>query len=63
MVEGNPILEYIRYIIFPWNNNRFEVKRSEANGGDKVYTDMADLDADYASSALHPGEGGWEGRG
>jgi hypothetical protein len=26
-----------------------------ADGGNKCYTDMAELKADYSSSALHPG--------
>jgi hypothetical protein len=32
-----------------------QVKRSEANGGDKVYTSLTDLEEDYKSGALHPG--------
>lgn len=55
MVEGNPCIEYIKYIIFPWFN-QFEIKRNEANGGDKIYTNMDDLIADYTSGALHPGK-------
>jgi tyrosyl-tRNA synthetase len=34
VVEGNPCVEYIKYIILPWFGS-FEVKRSEQNGGDK----------------------------
>ncbi|KAI0497240.1 hypothetical protein KFK09_020463 [Dendrobium nobile] len=32
IVEGNPCLEYIKYIIFPWFH-KFEVIRQEENGG------------------------------
>ena len=53
VVEGNPCLEYIKYITFPWFN-QFEVQRSEANGGGKVYTTIDELTSDYASGALHP---------
>ncbi|GJS95187.1 tyrosine--tRNA ligase 1, cytoplasmic-like protein isoform X1 [Tanacetum coccineum] len=35
IVEGNPCLEYIKYIVFPWFN-KFEVERKEENGGAKV---------------------------
>ena len=35
IVEGNPCLEYIKYIIFPWFNE-FRVERSAENGGDKL---------------------------
>ena len=34
IVEGNPCLEYIKYIVFPWFD-RFEVVRKENNGGNK----------------------------
>ena len=33
-VEGNPCISYLRLLVFPWNGS-FEVKRAEANGGDK----------------------------
>ena len=34
VVEGNPCLEYVNYIIFPWFNE-FKVERKPENGGDK----------------------------
>ncbi|KAK3444603.1 hypothetical protein EUGRSUZ_A00956 [Eucalyptus grandis] len=34
IVQGNPCLEYIKYIILPWFNE-FKVERSADNGGDK----------------------------
>lgn len=34
IVEGNPCIEYIKFIIFPWFGN-FEVERDEKNGGNK----------------------------
>lgn len=55
IVEGNPCIEYIKYIIFPWFN-QFEVKRNENNGGDKIYTSLDDLEEDFKSGALHPGD-------
>eukprot|EP00775_Hariotina_reticulata_P007596 gene7596-7800_t len=55
VVDGNPCIEYIEHIVHPWFKS-FEVFRSEANGGNKTYTDMADLKADYVSGALHPGD-------
>ena len=53
-VAGNPCLEYLKYIVFPWFKNSLEVKRSEENGGDKTYTEYDDLERDYVSGALHP---------
>ena len=32
--EGNPCLEYVKYIVFPWFE-RFDVLREEADGGNK----------------------------
>ena len=34
VVEGNPCLEYIRYVVLPWFNE-FTITRKEENGGDK----------------------------
>ncbi|XP_057978300.1 tyrosine--tRNA ligase 1, cytoplasmic [Malania oleifera] len=55
IVEGNPCLEYIKYIIFPWFNE-FKVERSAANGGDKIFKDFGELIAEYESGELHPGD-------
>ncbi|KAE8710892.1 Pseudouridine synthase family protein [Hibiscus syriacus] len=54
-VEGNPCLEYIKYIIFPWFNE-FKVERNADNGGDKTYKDFEELVSDYESGQLHPGD-------
>ena len=54
-VEGNPCLEYIQYVVLPWNQE-FTVTRKEENGGDKTYKAYAELEADFASGALHPGD-------
>ncbi|KAI4383989.1 hypothetical protein MLD38_009766 [Melastoma candidum] len=55
IVEGNPCLEYIKYIILPWFNE-FKLERSPDNGGDKVFTSFEELVADYESGNLHPGD-------
>jgi tyrosyl-tRNA synthetase len=34
IVEGNPCLEYVKYIVLPWFG-KFEIKRPENFGGDK----------------------------
>mmetsp|Transcript_15400 Transcript_15400/g.43068 ORF Transcript_15400/g.43068 Transcript_15400/m.43068 type:complete len:397 (-) Transcript_15400:216-1406(-) len=54
-IEGNPCYEYIKYITFPWFGS-FAVERPEANGGNKVYSTLEELEADYKSGALHPGD-------
>ncbi|KAH7548519.1 hypothetical protein JRO89_XS14G0146500 [Xanthoceras sorbifolium] len=55
IVAGNPCLEYIKFIIFPWFNE-FKVERSAANGGDKTYTNYEELLADYEEEKLHPAD-------
>lgn len=55
VVEGNPCIEYIKYIVLPWFN-KFSVQRSEANGGNKEYLNVEELVEDYKSGALHPSD-------
>lgn len=55
VVEGNPCLEYIKYIVLPWFGS-FDVARKEANGGNKTYRGMDEVIADYSSGALHPAD-------
>ena len=33
-----------------------EIKRSPENGGDVIYTKQAEMEADFKSGALHPGD-------
>ncbi|OMO65549.1 Aminoacyl-tRNA synthetase, class Ic [Corchorus olitorius] len=55
IVQGNPCLEYVKYIIFPWFNE-FTVERNESNGGNKVYKNFEELVSDYESGQLHPAD-------
>ncbi|WVZ95077.1 hypothetical protein U9M48_040882 [Paspalum notatum var. saurae] len=55
IVEGNPCLEYIKYIVFPWFD-KFEVVRKESNGGNKTFKNMDELISDYETGALHPAD-------
>ncbi|XP_058104423.1 tyrosine--tRNA ligase 1, cytoplasmic-like [Magnolia sinica] len=54
-VEGNPCLEYIKYIVFPWFG-KFEVVRDEKNGGNKTFTSIEELIGDYEREELHPAD-------
>nr|XP_043611947.1 tyrosine--tRNA ligase 1, cytoplasmic-like [Erigeron canadensis] len=54
-VQGNPCLQYIKYIVFPWFNE-VKVEREEKNGGEKDYTSCEELFADYEKGLLHPGD-------
>lgn len=51
VVSGNPCMEYIKYIIFPWFSE-FRVSRSQND--DKIYHSFKALSADYESGEVHP---------
>ncbi|KAK7255830.1 hypothetical protein RIF29_29253 [Crotalaria pallida] len=55
VVEKNPCLEYVKYLILPWFNE-FKVERSADNGGDKTFKTFEELAADYESGELHPAD-------
>ncbi|KAJ4962178.1 hypothetical protein NE237_022117 [Protea cynaroides] len=55
IVQGNPCLEYIKYIILPWQNE-FKVERNAANGGDKTFKSFEEIAADYEKGELHPAD-------
>ncbi|XP_074264808.1 tyrosine--tRNA ligase 2, cytoplasmic-like [Silene latifolia] len=55
VVEGNPCLEYLKYIVFPWFKE-FSVERKAEFGGAKTYNNYEELVVDYEREALHPGD-------
>ncbi|KAG2677256.1 hypothetical protein I3843_12G092400 [Carya illinoinensis] len=55
IVEGNPCLEYVKYMVLPWFKE-FVVERNADNGGCKTYKNFEELIADYESGELHPGD-------
>ncbi|KAM0924660.1 hypothetical protein ACQ4PT_004619 [Festuca glaucescens] len=55
VAKGNPCLEYIKYILFPWFGY-FEVLRKEENGGSRTFQNMEELITDYESGALDAAE-------
>ena len=66
VVAGNPCLDWIEHIVFPYFAQRgggggaagagWLLKRSAENGGDVLFADYAALRESYASGALHPGD-------
>jgi len=54
-VEGNPCIAYVKHIVLPWFGH-FIVNRKPENGGDRTYETIDELEADYASGQLHPGD-------
>lgn len=55
VVNPNPVLEYLKYIVFP-SVGSLEIKRSESNGGNVVYKTYEELEADFGAGKLHPGD-------
>ncbi|KAJ7534926.1 hypothetical protein O6H91_12G010500 [Diphasiastrum complanatum] len=54
-IEGNPCIDYIKYVVLPWCKE-FKVDRSEETGGIKIYKSMEELLEDYRAGNLHPGD-------
>ena len=55
VIEGNPLFDYIKYIIFP-KDGEFRLIRAEKNGGNKTYKDYETLVEDYKKGDVHPGD-------
>ncbi len=58
-VEDNGVLEYLQHLVFPVLEERgeaFVIERPEEYGGNVVYGDYADLEADFVAEELHPAD-------
>ncbi len=53
VAEGNPIVEAVRYIVFPWDG-RLEVDRPPKFGGPLVFASEAEFLAAWTAGAVHP---------
>ena len=53
IVKENPIIEIIKYIIFP-RINSFDIKREKKFGGDVIYDSYEKFEKDYERGDLHP---------
>jgi len=53
IVEGNPILEYFRYIIFK-NLKEIKIERPKKFGGDIILGSYEDMEKQFISKKLHP---------
>lgn len=51
--ENNPIFDYIKHLIFP-RFGKFELKRPEKYGGDKLYKTFEEMCNDYKDGSLFP---------
>ncbi|XP_024525188.1 tyrosine--tRNA ligase 1, cytoplasmic [Selaginella moellendorffii] len=55
VVEGNPCLEYVKYVVIPWHG-RFELCRSEERGGNLTYESAEKLNGDFESGLISSDE-------
>ncbi|KAJ2158510.1 Tyrosine--tRNA ligase cytoplasmic [Coemansia sp. RSA 552] len=61
VVEGNGILSFAKFVLFPVSELRtgtpeLVIRRKEEYGGDSTYTSYAALERDYAEGLVHPGD-------
>ncbi|HTT15480.1 MAG TPA: tyrosine--tRNA ligase [Thermoplasmata archaeon] len=52
-LEGNPIVEIVRYIVFPWEG-ALTIDRSPKHGGPIAFADEAEFAAAWKDGRLHP---------
>lgn len=56
-IEGNGVLEYVRYLVFPvleQEGRAFEIEREDEYGGDVSYQSYPSLEDDFVSGEVHP---------
>ncbi len=53
VVEDNPVLEYVKHIIFRAFSD-FKVERPPKYGGDSIYGSYEEVEKDYKEGKLHP---------
>lgn len=53
-VEFNPILDWVKHLIFYDDGSSLTISRKQQNGGDVTYTNYEDLEKDYLEKNLHP---------
>ncbi|MGC8581797.1 MAG: tyrosine--tRNA ligase [Thermoplasmata archaeon] len=53
IIEGNPVIDIVKYIIFPWES-QLEIVRPIKFGGSAVYSTYNRLKEDYEKGAIHP---------
>ena len=52
-VEGNPVVEAVRFIVFPWEG-RLRLERAEKHGGPLEFVDEAAFLAAWTEGRVHP---------
>ena len=54
IIENNPILNWVKYLVFYEDNSSLSIVRPEKFGGDITYSSYSELEKDYLEKKLHP---------
>ena len=54
VVEGNPILEMCKFVVFPELNEKFLIERPEKFGGNLEFSSYEELEKTFVEGLLHP---------
>lgn len=55
-VRANPILDYMKFVVFPFHQEGVTVERSEKNGGNLTFATYSDLETAFAAEQVHPAD-------
>ena len=55
IIEGNPILEYARHLIFH-DEHEFNIERPDKFGGDVTFTNYEEMQESYMKHEIHPAD-------
>jgi len=55
-INDNCLLDILKLLLWPLNNNQFVINRSEKYGGTIIYTDYTLLENDFLEKKLHPSD-------
>ncbi|CAI5737919.1 unnamed protein product [Peronospora destructor] len=55
-VKGNPVLNYMKYLVFPLHAEGVTLERSDNNGGNFTFATYEELEAAFASEKVHPAD-------
>ncbi|RLN46621.1 hypothetical protein BBJ29_004470 [Phytophthora kernoviae] len=55
-VNGNPILNYMKYLVFPSHIEGVTLERSEKNGGNLIFATYEELETAFAGEKVHPAD-------
>ncbi len=55
-VKGNPVMDMLRFLIFPYYGSDFVLKRRKENGGDVAFKDYDEIELEYVQKRIHPAD-------